>query len=393
MINWLTSPNEKPGWIADNLWDQLDVTQQQQILQDILTAIQEQDWTAWIGEISTQNRLVEASIDEWLVILEGGRDVWPLHPFLIVTEANSERTKKCIKEGRCFYVNGEHIFLWTGHVKYFPEEDPEDQLWYEIKWCDELGDQMSGWYEAAVLDEFIFPTLENDTRNAGKNRGTVFDLSKQELRFPSDPEIDEAIAEGRNAAQYIDIERVIDRKLIHKNLCGEFCVAALMGKDMIPLLQEWRNEDPYKELAENLNCQHLKQGQRKTVDFILKCNWTTGLGNLQSILSLDGIHNEIWDYKAHINPTSPKRIKDMILSGKKAIVGVMQSTRSELKRLTDRNCGTGTPHWVVIEDAIPVGNSGWIRIYNPFCNHSQVYTFDEFIASTGPISGMWVDHN
>jgi len=42
-----------------------------------------------------------------------------------------------------------------------------------------------------------------------------------------------------------------------------------------------------------------------------------------------------------------------------------------------------TRHWVVLEDLIPVGNDGWVRIYNPFRNREEVYTYNTFILSVG----------
>ena len=38
---------------------------------------------------------------------------------------------------------------------------------------------------------------------------------------------------------------------------------------------------------------------------------------------------------------------------------------------------------VVVEDVLPVGNSGWVRIYNPFNNCEEVYPYDVFLASGG----------
>jgi hypothetical protein len=46
----------------------------------------------------------------------------------------------------------------------------------------------------------------------------------------------------------------------------------------------------------------------------------------------------------------------------------------------------------VIEDIIRVGSNGWVRVYNPFSDHEEVYPFDVvFDAVSGSAIGLWVE--
>jgi hypothetical protein len=46
---------------------------------------------------------------------------------------------------------------------------------------------------------------------------------------------------------------------------------------------------------------------------------------------------------------------------------------------------------VVLEDVLPVGNNGWVRVYNPFQNREEVYDYNTFMASAGTGTGLWLD--
>jgi len=49
-------------------------------------------------------------------------------------------------------------------------------------------------------------------------------------------------------------------------------------------------------------------------------------------------------------------------------------------------------HWVIVEDILRVGSSGWLRVYNPFTNREEAYRFDEVydLPSRDSI-GLWVE--
>ena len=160
---------------------------------------------------------------------------------------------------------------------------------------------------------------------------------------------------------------MINKNLRHTRLCGELCVATLVGSDIFPLLQQWYVAVP----------------RAKT---ILEGNEGTGISDLQSMLNLYGWQSDIFQYSSSVAPTSPARVKEVLMSGRFAIVGV--------GIYGSGNLGGKIRHWVVLEDIIPVGRSGWVRLYNPFRNREEVYNYDLFLESVGKWgSGLWVWNN
>jgi len=224
---------------------------------------------------------------------------------------------------------------------------------------------MQGWFRADLTGEYIYPTADNDplvTANA-KN---VFDLSKDMIRHPQDPEISPTKKKGLDGAQYIDVFRATNRHLVHWCLCGEFCVAALCGSDIIPMLQKWI-ESKYAGINAILNDSHMG----------------TTLTDLKSIMALFDLKSERYTSI----PTSPQRIKERLDAGQFVLAGCGINQAGVV--LADGKIR----HWVVILDLLPVGNSGWVRVYNPFFNQEEVYEYNLFIRSSGVGAGLWIFPN
>ena len=99
------------------------------------------------------------------------------------------------------------------------------------------------------------------------------------------------------------------------------------------------------------------------------------------MLSSQQLKFEEFRYTPSITPVSPTRLLKILGEGKMVFWGVsiFKSNGKLAGLLNDKT----TRHWIVLEDVIPVGNSGWVRIYNPFRNREEVYLYDYFIQSVG----------
>ncbi|MEW5869267.1 MAG: hypothetical protein AB1894_08335 [Chloroflexota bacterium] len=357
LADWLDAGETTLAWLPENLWQELEPAQQQAAADALRAAVQarQAEWDAWWGEVQANARQAEATLDEWLVILEGGRSMWSVRPEKIYTQASTTGGS----EG---WLGSSDLLLWSGHIQCNEAED-KYKTWYQVS-LYKFRRELRGWYKGALLEEFIFPSQENDPA-ISKNAETVFDLSQPILRIPQDQEIADARA-SRSAAQYLDMFRVIGKHRIHYNLCGEFCVATLAGVDMIPLLTRWKEDSARaKRIIENNEC--------------------TGAGDLKTILNLFNQESEYMQYSASVAPVSPRWLKEQLSQGRRAIVGVGITRRGKVSP------DGKIRHWVVLEDVLPVGRGGWVRLYNPFMNQDEVYTYDDFLGSVGQFgAGLWV---
>jgi hypothetical protein len=174
----------------------------------------------------------------------------------------------------------------------------------------------------------------------------------------------------QDAAQYI-----IWRKNIQFNLCGQFCICYLLGKNIEDLLAFWELKAApwYKRILKNERSQ------------------PTGIPDLDSILSLFGFPVPSVTFNGGLKDPllgraliTPARMAAK-LQTHQAIIGV------KINSLTGELRPTGTPHWVVLEKCIPDGiNRGMIELYNPFPNRIQRYSWNEFATSAG-LLGIWVE--
>lgn len=353
----------KPGWISSAMWNKLNVGDQQTVTDGMRSVIvqKQNEWETWLAEVNTTGRSDDAKMEEWFAALEGGRDVWTLRPEMIYTEASQD-------QGHLGWAIEDDILRWSGKVKRNDQEQ-KYKTWYEVS-LFKGGKFLKGWYKADLLDPYIYPTDETDTA-VDSNKDTLFDLQTPMVRLPADPEIADAMAANRAGYQYIDIINALGKSKIHHNLCGEFCVSALAGSDVISLLNQWKAVYP------------------RALE-IMRNNEGTGLTDAKSMFALFDLTVEEYRYAPSIAPFSPLRLLEQLRAGKMAFagVGIFKSNG----KLCGKETGSKTTrHWVVLEDVIPVGNSGWVRIYNPFRNREEVYTYDLFIESVGQFGiGLWV---
>jgi hypothetical protein len=356
-LTWLDSGQESP-WLPADYLASIRSGQQSSVGGLVRRAIANyrSEWDAWVAEIQSQGRQASATMDEWLVILAGGRPMWSFRTERIFSQPSQSSAAPA-------WVTPKDVVYWTGHVRVNNQEQ-KYRTWYEVE-LTKLDRECKGWYKANLLEEFIVPTEDTDLTIPG-NKDRVFDLSRPVMRLPADPEIALARKAGRAAAQYIDINGALGWAQINHNLCGEFCVAALAASDVIPALKQW--------LASYPNARD-----------ILAKDAGTSLADLESMLGVFQKKYEFFRAEASVAPMTPGYLSKMLDTGRLAIVGVGITNTGVLK------WNSGIRHWVVIEDMVRVGNSGWVRLYNPFPNLEEVYPFDVVFD---PISrsgiGLWV---
>lgn len=357
-LSWLDSGRESP-WLPSDYAGAIQSGAQPSVGELVRQAISSHrsDWDAWISEITSQGRLGSATMDEWLVLMAGGRPMWTIRTERIFAQPSQHSAAPA-------WVAPQDVLHWTGHVR-FNDQEPKYKSWYEVEFT-KLDRQFKGWYKAALLEEFLLPSPATDLSNPG-NAQTVFDLTHPRLHIPADPEIDAARAAGRPGLQYIEISKAIGKADVKHNLCGEFCAAALGGSDMIPFLRRWlTSHEPAMSILRN--------------------DLGTSIEDLQTMLDVFDKKYEFFRAEASVAPITPTYLRKMLDTGRMAIVGTGITNTGVVK------WGSRIRHWIVIEDVIRVANSGWVRIYNPFKNREEVYPFNVvFDPSSRSAIGLWVD--
>jgi hypothetical protein len=356
-LTWLTSQSESP-WLPANYVNTIKAGQQPSVGSLIRQAIADHqaDWDAWVAEVNQQGRQAMAIMDEWLVIMAGGRPMWSFRTERIFAQPSQSAAAPA-------WVTPTDVLLWTGHVR-FNNQEPKYKVWYDVKFT-KLDKEFRGWYKASILEEFIFPTPDTDL-TVPENKNKVFDLSRPLLRLPADPEIDAARKAGMTGAQYINIKGATGWSKVNHNLCGEFCAAALGGSDVIPFLKQW--------IISYKGAKH-----------ILEVDYGTAIPDLESMLDVVQKKYEYFQAEASIIPLTPAYLRKVLDSGRMALIGTGITYDGKLK------WGSRIRHWVVIEDLIRVANNGWVRVYNPFSDKEEVYPYNVvFDAATGTVLGLLV---
>jgi len=357
-LRWLESADESP-WLPAGYAESVRSGRLPSVGKLIRDAVARSRpaWDAWVTEVQADGREDTCTMDEWVALMQGGRDMWSIRAERLFTDPSQH-------SATLGWVVPDDVVHWTGRVR-VNHKEPKYRTWYEVE-LTKAEKQLRGWYKASLLDEFFAPTVQTDLA-VPDNRGRVFDLSRPRLRLPADPEIDDSRKARRAGAQFIDVRRALGWGQLHHNLCGQFCVAALAASDVIPLLLKWLPA-------------HARARE------ILAKDLGTSIPDLQAMLDTCGLKYEFYRSVGSTSPVTPTYVRRKLDAGMLAIVftGVTPygavSSRSPIR------------HWVVVEDIVRVGSSGWLRIYNPFTNLEEVRRFDEVydLPSRDSI-GLWVE--
>lgn len=238
----------------------------------------------------------------------------------------------------------------------------------EIRYTDKDGAIQVGWVNDAYLEDYF-------------------------EQFP-DPEvvIPNPTPEMNDAPQYMLVE---GRKKF--NMCGELCIAFIVGEDIDSTLSKWKLKAPtfYNNIL---------LGDRDK---------PTGAEDLKSILNAYGYNTDngqlikfrdgLTDPSIGFQP-SQGRIQKMLMTHFLVALVTINSygkliakpENTQIKR--GRNAPfieKGIGHWVTVDKLTPNGiNAGRVEIYNPFHNKRQEYSFNDFIKSCSTAwSGWWVKRN
>lgn len=355
---WLDSAEESP-WLPAGYAESIRSGKLPSVGRLIRRAIEQHRpaWNAWVAEVERAERPRSCTLDEWVALLQGGRDMWSIRAERLFTDPSQH-------SATLGWVVPEDIVRWTGRVR-INEKEPKYSTWYEVE-LTKADKQLIGWYKAALLDEFFAPTPLTDL-GIPDNRTRIFDLARTHLRLPADPEIDDSRKAGRAGAQFIDVGRALGWGQLHHNLCGEFCAAALASTDVIPLLQKWLPAYPRAReiLAEDSG---------------------TSIPDLEAMLTTFRLKYEFYRAYGSTSPITPTYIRRKLDAGLMAIVFTGVTPYGAVKSRSPIR------HWVVVEDLLRVADSGWLRVYNPFSNREETCRFDEVydLPSRDSI-GLWVE--
>ena len=336
MPDWLRS-GSCPPWIPYSQWRHYIQEDKEAVLDWAL-----ETWNTWIQQLTIEGRLCEADIEEYLILVHG------LQPLYIVERCFWRRpqyTEPTYDSDLLGYPAYLDWVMWTG-------AQTENLAWYEV-----IYDGRIGWMPSSSFGD-PFP----------------FDMTKPMVAIPQDPEIAEAARTGPD--QFIGVWDVVPRpedatRTHNCNLCGEFCVAALLGEKVdfrvLNLLRAWTH------------------GNSRAVHFLQIDSGTWRHPDLSDMFDLYDVAYE--DLDRHL---SCQELEDELHSGKMLIALVMLDCR------TGNSCGEVNQrggehnHWVIVEDAKATEDGGWIRIYNSYWNREEVYTYEEFDNACHYGSGLWV---
>ena len=332
MPDWLEMGTHPP-WISRAEWASLASQVQEAHLERYM-----ETWQLWISKLIEQDRLCEADLEEYLILARFGF----FRAFHKCFWDREYREGPSLQDDRLGSVAYLGRVLWTGNSnKLYPT------TWYEVVYEGQVG-----W----MRDQHL-------------TRRLPFDMDTPMVGIPQDPEIAETLADG-HGAQFIDIGNLVsmyqDKTGMpaetrpkanprNNNLCGQFCVTALLGEAV--------NFRVMRLLGNMLNQEH-----KSTYEILLK-DKKTGYEYLGQLLRAHG-----WDYQLYDGyfTTLLSSLEEQLSPNRMMIVlmGINGST----------GCAVGDDgHWVVIEDVARGGDDGgWFRVYNPYWNREEMWTHGEF---------------
>ncbi len=354
---WLDSGQESP-WLPADYLDGINKGLHPSVGEVIRQTISEHrdQWDAWVAEVRSQHREASCTLDEWLVILGGGREMYSFRTERLFADPSQHSAAPA-------WISRNDVLHWTGHVRW-NDSEPKYKLWYGVEFT-KLDRQFSGWYKADLMHQYIIPTPATDLAISA-NKDKVFDLNHPLLRIPADPEFEAARKARRTAAQYIDIRAALGYGLVQHNLCGEMCVAALVGSDLIPLLKTW--------MANSKSAKQILAQDRGTTTL-----------DIQEMLRIAGKGYEYWRAEPSIAPLTPDYLRKGLAGGRMALAATGVTGAGLIR------AKSGIRHWIVVEDVLPVGNSAWVRLYNSFQDREEVYSLDTvFDPTVRSAIGWWV---
>ncbi len=250
-----------------------------------------------------------------------------------------------------------------------------DSIWVEGIYHNSKG-AMTGW----VRDDF-FDDLENKFPVAMVEIPTR--PMEQDISFPY------ATSNPNDPAQYLVLgKNNRGEELIKFNLCGELCIAFVMGVAIKKFLKDWENA------AGSLFKWTLGGDSDKVTDLSV-------IKNMLNAYSYSIANGNVVDFaETLVGPVfegqslSPRRFQKMLQTH--YLISNVVINKNTGKLVPDdekKRINNGVGHWVVLDRISPNGiNGGRVELYNPYMNQMQEYSYDYFISSFGggTYTGCWV---
>ncbi|MBI5295488.1 MAG: hypothetical protein HY869_08425 [Chloroflexi bacterium] len=244
-----------------------------------------------------------------------------------------------------------------------------DSTWTEVQHTGGDGIVSTGWVNDAYLEDYIEP------------------FPNTEVVIPNPtPELNDA-------PQYM----LVGGKQKF-NMCGELCVAFIVGEDIDMLLAKWKAAAPgfYNNIL--AGDRDKPTGPEDIRSILTAYEYSTDNGQLVSFKA--GLTDPLVGFE----PTQGRMGRMLETHFLVALVTINSYGRlirkpddSSTKRGKNRPVvEKGIGHWVVVDKITPNGrNAGRVELYNPFHNRRQEYSFNEFYKScSSPAwSGWWVERN
>ncbi|MCY1022253.1 SH3 domain-containing protein [Pyxidicoccus sp. MSG2] len=181
-----------------------------------------------------------------------------------------------------------------------------------------------------------------------------------------------AVQEGA-AAQYLNLQEVFGKgwPTTHYNLCGPLAVGASLGLTPQQALRLFKDSDGANS------------------EGALKSGTTTANDQLEKMYGAAGWTSE---YKTN-DILKPWDMAKLLSDGKQLIALVNIDTRGAGGMLRDFDDSTKqVSHWVNVRAVEQAGNGEWmVRVYNPFENSEEVYSYAEFQESWSKTFGGYDD--
>jgi len=376
MPPWLWNGKCPPGFNAE-IWRRLPLEDREEILSDPL-----RQWDQWIRQKIASGEIDQATIEEFEDLIAGVRKVWAWGSLNV-------RAAPGIGSDQLGSLVSGQIVNWTGNVRSVNGDE-----WYEVIYEDRYGREVHGWAWTGRLEQYVYVNPERDPNRGGSH---PFDMSEPGAYFPQDDEIEMAVEATRKPQRirladflrkYTDSNGrpLVPKEENNNEMCGQFVIAAALEEDVLDVLDAWMEHD------------------RINAERILVNDEATTRVQLQGIL--DAYRRT---YENHDGWMSPAAMQRELESGRQfvALVGVERWQSQE-----GRLIAGGAGHWALVEDVVPAGNSGWVRVWHSYITndknlidqgepiiYGQVYTFEELLAAWGEpgegnssrYSGFWIE--
>ncbi len=179
-LSWL-SVGGKPGWLKESTWASLSKAQQSEVIEKIRISSSgsQPRWDDWLMGLEDNERNDEAVMREWIVMMEGGREVYAIRDHYVYMKPVQDASYYgCALKGQ--------IMRWTGVIRR-NEKSGKCTNFYEVDFF-RMSRIMHGWFRADIATEYYYPLPQQDP-SIESNAQTVFDLSKTVLRHPKDEAI------------------------------------------------------------------------------------------------------------------------------------------------------------------------------------------------------------